>query len=110
VFLRNGRWVGRFYVDVPGESKRRRRAVVLGSKEELTRPEAKRRLLEIITQEGVNTPAHLERSLRPPKMFVDVTGAWEAKRLPQLKESSRYMAPKLIAKYLLPFSAESLWR
>jgi len=103
VFLRNGRWVGRFYVDVPGESKRTRRAVVLGSKEELTRPEAKRRLLEIITQEGVNTPAHLERSLRPPKMFVDVTDAWEVKRLPQLKESSRYMAPKLIAKYLLPF-------
>ncbi len=103
VFLRCGRWVGRFYVDVPGESGRVRRAVVLGMKRELTRPEAKRKLLEIITEEGVNTPAHLERALKPPTTFNDVADAWEAKRLPQLKESTRYAAPKQIAKYLRPF-------
>ena len=107
VFLRNGRWVGRFYVDVPGEAKRKRRALVLGMKAELTRPEAKRRLLDIILQEGVNTPAHLERSLRPPTTFDDVADVWELKRLPQLKESSRYMAPKLIAKYLRPFFGQT---
>jgi len=100
VFLRNERWVGRFYVDVPGDSKRKRRALVLGTKRELTRSEAKRKLLEILTQEGVNSPTHLERSLRPPTTFADVADAWELKRLPQLKESSRYKAPKLIAKYL----------
>jgi hypothetical protein len=72
-------------------------------KQELTRSEAKRRLMEIITQEGVNTPSHLQRSLRPPITFAEVADSWEAKRLPQLKESSRYMAPKLIAKYLRPF-------
>jgi integrase len=103
VFLRNDRWIGRFYVDVPGESKRKRRALVLGMKQELTRSEAKRRLIEIITQEGVNTPSHLQRSLSPPVTFSDAADSWEAKRLPQLKESSRYMAPKLIAKYLRPF-------
>jgi len=103
VFLRNDRWVGRFYVDVPGATKRKRRAIVLGMKQELTRPEAKRRLLDIIMQEGVNTPSHLQRSLRPPTTFADVADAWEAKRLPQLKESSRYVAPKLTAKYLRPF-------
>jgi hypothetical protein len=59
--------------------------------------------LEILTQEGVNTPTHLERSLRPPATFADVAHAWESKRLPQLKESSRYTAPKLIAKYLRPW-------
>lgn len=102
VFLRNQRWVGRFYVDMPGVSKRKRRALVLGTKRELTRSEAKRKLLEILTQEGVNTPTHLERSLKPSTTFADVADAWESKRLPQLKESSRYTAPKQIAKYLRP--------
>jgi len=103
VFLRNERWVGRFYVDVPGDSRRKRRALVLGMKRELTRSEAKRKLLEILTQEGINTPAHLERSLTLPTTFADVANAWESKRLPQLKESSKYTAPKLIAKYLRPW-------
>lgn len=103
VFLRNGRWIGRFYADVSGETKRTRKAVVLGMKRELTRPEAKRKLLDYITVEGVNTPAHLERSLRPPTTFNAIADEWESKRLPQLKESSRYSAPKLIAKHLRPF-------
>ena len=103
VFLRNDRWVGRFYVDVPEASKRKRRALVLGMKGELNRSEAKWKLLDIIMQQGVNTPTHLERSLRPPTTFADVADAWELKRLPLLKESSRYVTPKLIAKYLRPF-------
>ena len=70
VFLRNERWVGRFYVDVPEASKRKRRALVLGMKTELNRSEAKRKLLDIITQEGVNTPTHLERSLRPSQQHL----------------------------------------
>src|SRR3989449_11785689 len=63
VFLRNDRWVGRFYVDVAGQSKRMRKAIVLGMKTELTKTEARLKLLTTITAEGVNTPAHLERSL-----------------------------------------------
>ena len=81
VMLRHDRWVGRYYVDVPGQSKRVRRAVVLGMKQEITKPEAKRKLLDIITQEGVNTPSHLERSLKSPLVFADIANAWEAKRL-----------------------------
>ncbi len=103
VFLRCGRWVGRFYVDVPGEAKRTRRAVLLGMKGELTKPEAKRKLLDMVTEQGVNTPAHLERSLKPPKTFNHVADTWEAKRLPMLKPSTQYAAPKQIAKYLRPF-------
>jgi len=102
VFLRNDRWVGRFYVDVPGQSNRMRKAIVLGLKKELTKTGARLKLLTMITAEGVNTPAHLERSLRPPKVFNDVADAWEAKRLPQLKASTQYSAPKQIAKYLRP--------
>lgn len=46
VFVRNGRFVGRYYVDTP--ERRIRKAVVLGLKSEMTKPEARRRLLEII--------------------------------------------------------------
>lgn len=103
VMLRHDRWIGRYYVDVPGQSNRMRRAVVLGMKRELTKPEAKRKLLDIITEEGVNTPTHLDRSLKSSVVFSDIADAWEAKRLPELKESSRYTAPRLLAKYLRPF-------
>ncbi len=103
VFLRNNRWVGRFYVDVPGQDSRVRKATVLGLKGELTKPQARRKLKDLLAGEGVNTPEHLERSQRPPTTFNDVVDLWESKRLPQLKESSRYSFPKLIAKHLRPF-------
>ena len=51
----------------------------------------------------MNTPAHLERALKPIVVFADIANAWEAKRLPELKESSRYTAPKLHAKHMRPF-------
>jgi integrase len=103
VFLRNDRWVGRYYVDVLGQTNRVRKAVVLGMKKELTKPEARIKLKEMLSTEGVNTPEHLERSLRPPKTFSDIADSWELKRLPQLKVSSQYSYPKLIAKHLRPF-------
>ncbi len=51
----------------------------------------------------VNTPEPLERSLRPATVFNSVANLWESKRLPQLKESSKYSVPKLIVKHLRPF-------
>ena len=53
---RNGAWRGRFLVDVPGQMGRQKRSVVLGFKKEMTKPEAKRKLKEIIRQEGINLP------------------------------------------------------
>jgi integrase len=103
VFLRNGRWVGRFYVDVLGQTNRVRKAVVLGMKRELTKPQAKLKLKDMLAVQGVNTPEHLERSLRPPTTFDAVADLWISKRLPQLKESSREYVPKVIAKHLRPF-------
>ena len=47
VLLRNDRWIGRFYVDVPGQTNRTRKAVVLGMKNELTKPQAKMKLKTI---------------------------------------------------------------
>ncbi|HXA76975.1 MAG TPA: tyrosine-type recombinase/integrase [Candidatus Acidoferrales bacterium] len=103
VFLRNGRWVGRFYIDVAGQSSRVRRAIVLGMKNELTKPAARLKLKTMLSDEGVNTAEHLERSLKPITVFNTVADLWESKRLPQLKESSRYSVPKLLAKHLRPF-------
>ena len=103
VLLRNDRWIGRFYVDVPGQTNRTRKAVVLGMKNELTKPQAKMKLKTILADQGVNTPEHFERSLKPAMTFNEVADLWESKRLPQLKESSRYSAPKLITKHLRPF-------
>jgi len=80
-----------------------RKADVLGMKREFTKTQAKQKLRALILAEGVNTPEHLERSLRPATTFNEVADLWETKRLPQLKESSRYFAPKLIAKHLRPF-------
>src|SRR5580704_17749114 len=69
VFVRNGRYVGRFNVDTP--ERRIRKAVVLGLKSEMTKPAAKRRLLEMIASEGINAPTYLERALVSAKTFND---------------------------------------
>jgi len=103
VFSRNDRWIGRFYVDVLGQTNRTRKAVVLGMKNELTKPQAKMKLKTILADQFVNTPEHFERSLKPAMTFNEVADLWELKRLPQLKESSRYSGPKLITKHLRPF-------
>jgi integrase len=101
VFVRNGRYVGRFYVDTP--ERRIRKAVVLGLKSEMTKPEAKRRLLEMLSSEGINAPTYLERALGSAKTFNEVADKWEQMRLPKLGQSSQYMNPKLVAKHLRPF-------
>src|SRR5580704_5192435 len=46
---RHGRWVGRFYIDTP--DGRTRKAVVLGLRNELSKTEAKLKLLNLITGE-----------------------------------------------------------
>lgn len=69
----------------------------------MTKPEAKRKLLDLLVSEGVNTPAHLERALGSAKTFSDVVQQWELRRLPKLGASSRYINPKLIERHLIPF-------
>ena len=101
--MRNDSWVGRYYVDVPGQTNRVRKAVVLGLKSELTKTQAKLKLKHVLSDEGVNTPDHLERSLKPATEFDVVADLWESRRLPRLKESSRYSVPKLLAKHVRPF-------
>lgn len=99
-------WYGRYWRDVPGKAKREHPLVVLGNKSEMTKPEAKRKLLDIIIKEGVNTPEHLEASYGPALQkvtFNTVADAWELRKLTNLKPSTQYTAPLLLKKYLRPF-------
>jgi integrase len=107
VRLVGSKWYGRYWCDVPGKTKREHPSVVLGEKSSMTKPEARRKLKEIIDARGVNTPAHLEKALKPVVIFNHVANAWELKRLPQLKPSTQYTAPVLNRKYLRPFFGQS---
>lgn len=103
VMLRHDRWIGRYYYDEPGQPGRVRKAIVLGMKTELTKTQAKLKLMGIIIEEGVNTPAHLDRSLKALETFNNIADAWELMRLPQLKISTQVSAPLQITKHLRPF-------
>lgn len=95
------KWVGRYWVDVPSESKRAHPAVVLGHKKGMTKPEARRKLMDIIATNGSNTDRYIQPV--PVTTFSDVADAWIAKRLPNLKESTKWAAPLLLTKHLRPF-------
>ncbi len=103
VRLVGSKWYGRYWRDVPGRAKREHPSVVLGGKSEMTKQEARRKLMDIIIKEGVNTSKHLELSMRLVVTFNTLADAWVLKRLPQLKPSTQYVAPMLIKKYLHPF-------
>lgn len=106
VSLVGSKWYGRYWSDVPGNEKREHALVILGKKSEMTKPEARRKLMDIIIEEGVNTPEHLDASSKPAVPIVNfnaVAYAWELRRLPQLKPSTQYTAPLLLNKYLRPF-------
>jgi len=81
---------------------------VIGLKTEMTLPEARRRLLDHLAKEGINTRIYLDRALGNAKTFRDAVERWETIKLPTLAISSRYVNPKLIAKHLLPFFGEKV--
>lgn len=100
------RWVGRYRRDVLGQDKREHPAVILGEKSEMTKPEARRKLLDIIGAEGVNTPQHLEKALKPAVTFNKIADEWEAKRLPKLHTSSQHIIPARLRLHVRPFFGE----
>jgi hypothetical protein len=60
-------WHVRFYVDVPGQERRKRKSVLIGpavGKEKLTKPEAERKGADVVASLGVNTADHLERAMK----------------------------------------------
>jgi Phage integrase, N-terminal SAM-like domain len=103
VRLVGSKWYGRYWRDVPGNPKREHPLVILGEKSSMTKPEARRRLMDIIEAEGINKPQHLDKALKPVVTFNSIADAWESKRLPMLQNSSQTITPSRLRKHVRPF-------
>jgi len=97
---RNGAWRGRYLIDVPGQMERQKRSVVLGFKKDMTKSEAKRKLKEIIRQEGIDLPAYVIPST---ENFAQRVQRWEqtyvAKRKPSYRDLIAYHLTYLLPKW-----------
>jgi integrase len=97
---RNGAWRGRYLVDVAGEAQRQKKSVVLGFKKDMTKSEAKRKLKEIIRQEGIDLPTYVIPST---ENFAQRVQRWEqtyvAKRKPSYQDLIAYHLTYLVPKW-----------
>lgn len=104
--LRKGNtWKGRFLEDVPGSDKRVYRSVLLGmavGEHAMTKPEAKRKLKELITEAGINTEAHLVRSLNPVQTFKQKATFWEENIACFFKPATRTTMFNHLSKHITP--------
>ena len=75
------KYIGRYWADVPGSSKRARKAVEIGSIHEMTRSEAKRWLANYIEERGINSAAHLARSQSLVATFGEAAELWWQRQL-----------------------------
>lgn len=95
-------WTGRYYEDVPGQLARRRKSTAIGLKSEMKKPEARRKLRAILEEMGINTAAHLERSLKPVQTFSEHADWWEKNIQVMHQPSSRSSGHYIIQKHLRP--------
>jgi integrase len=95
-------WHGRYYVDVPGEEKRRKASVPLGSIHTMRKPEAKRKLRALLEEMGLNSDSHLARTEAGVKTFGSEATWWQENRLPIFKPSCQETMGSHLKKYLLP--------
>jgi integrase len=95
-------WHGRYYADVPGQEQRRRMSVLLGLVSDMTKPEAKRKLREMLTELGINTSEHLERAVLVVNTFEQEAAWWKENRLSLMKPSTQDVMGGILRRYLLP--------
>lgn len=88
VYVVGEKYVGRYRVDVPGQTKRKRLPVEIGSIHKMTRPQAERWLAQFIERQGINSAAHLEHSRTPVVSFGQATAAWKERHLNANKKPS----------------------
>ena len=93
-------WHGRYYVDLP--DRRKRVSVPLGPIDQLTKPEAKRKLRDLLEQSGVNAEAHLLQAIKGGKTFEQESAWWRENKLSLFKPSCQETMGSHIDKYLLP--------
>jgi integrase len=96
---RNGAWRGRYLVDVPGQVERQKRSAVLGFKKEMTKAEAKRKLKEIIRNEGIDLPTYVIPSTEG---FAQRVQQWEQTYVVKRKPSNQDLIRYHLKVYLLP--------
>jgi integrase len=96
---RNGAWRGRYLIDVPGQMERQKRSVVLGFKKDLTKSEARRKLKEIIHQEGIDLPTYIIPST---ESFAQKADKWEQFYVAKRKPSTQDLFAYHLNSYLLP--------
>jgi integrase len=95
-------WHGRYYVDIPGEEKRRRASVPLGSIHTVNKPKAKRKLRAHLEKMGLNEDSHLECTEAGARTFGSEAAWWKENRLPIFKPSCQETMGSHLHKYLLP--------
>lgn len=95
-------WHGRYYVDVPGEEKRRRVSIPLGSVHTMTKTEAKRKLRTLLEQMGLNEDTHLQRTATAAITFAAEAAWWRENRLSVFKPSTQETMGSHLEKYLIP--------
>src|ERR1019366_7950500 len=95
-------WHGRYYVDVPGQEKRRFASVPLGSVKAMKKTEAKRKLRAMLEEMGLNEDNHLERAEKGGKTFATEAAWWRGEKLAIYKPSCQETMGSHLDKYLLP--------
>jgi hypothetical protein len=100
VVKKGNMWHGRYYVDL--EDRRKRVSVPLGPLKQFTKPEAKRKLRDLLEQSGVNTEAHLLQAVGTCQTFPQEAAWWRKNKLSLHKPSCQETMGSHIDKYLLP--------
>jgi integrase len=97
--IRNGMYRGRYLVDVPGEERRKNKAVILGLVSEMTKSEARRKLKSVIAAEGLNEPSY---AIPSSELFKNRVTNWRTNYLARQKPSTQATMDSHIEKHLLP--------
>ena len=109
VYVVGEKYIGRYRVDVAGQTKRKRLPVEIGSIHEMTRPQAERWLAQFIERQGINSSAHLERSRTPVVSFGQAATAWKERHLtPNKKPSSQRSMSCELRNHILPLLKNTL--
>lgn len=95
-------WHGRYYVDVPGEVKRRHASMPLGSVKTMRKCEAKRKLRAMLEKMGLNQDSHLQHVAAGAKTFADEAAWWRDNKLVTFKPSCQETMASHLDKYLMP--------
>jgi integrase len=102
VVERGLQWIGRYYVDVPGQDKRVRKSIPIGYTKTMGKFEARRKLKDLIEEQGINKPAHLERSVNSIKTFSQQADWFLENVLPLHKRSSQNSSKYNLKRHLVP--------